>query len=359
MFKYRVDTAVILGAGFSKESGLPIARDLSGMIFHPSFHGKLDEVVTEAIQEFLVDCFRWKTGDALPTFEDIFTMIDLAAGTGHSLGCAFTPKRLRAVRRMLIHRLFGILDLHFAPSPNIIKTLRALISKRNTTHFVVLNWDIVLEGYLNHYVPSASVDYCVDISPWSPSGRGKKQNVGVAKIHGSANWVYCDNCHSLFYDPNRKLALHIRAGITKADFRLFNQKYTDRVFDTAMGIPVVERNCRKCRCAAVGSHIATFSFRKSFRTQGFTSSWLAAEQILTQAKRWIFLGYSLPDADFEFKHLLKTCQLKKTDKDRYPKEITSVILHNPEIEARYHAFFGSDVMGVITGGIAAYAHSLK
>jgi hypothetical protein len=358
MFNHTADTAVILGAGFSKESGLPIARDLSAMIFDHRFRGVLEDVVTRAIQEFLVNCFRWRAGDPLPTFEDIFTMIDLAAGTGHSLGCAFTPKKLRAVRRMLVLRLFGILDLHFAPSPNIVKILRTLISRRNTTHFVVLNWDIVLEGYLWRCVPLASVDYCVDISSWFPYDRPRKGNVGIAKIHGSANWVYCDNCHSLFYDPHSKLALHIRAGITKADFRLFDPGITDRIFDRELGASRNGRSCRKCRCAAVGSHIATFSFRKSFRTQGFTSSWLAAEQILTQAKRWIFLGYSLPDADFEFKHLLKTCQLKRIGRDRYPKEITSVILCNPDIEVRYRAFFGSDVVDVITGGIAAYADSL-
>ncbi len=357
MFRYKADTAVILGAGFSRESGLPIARDLSKSIFDSYFGGRLENAITDAIKKLLKECFRWKTGDPLPTFEDIFTMIDMAAGSGHSLGRAFTPKKLRAVRRMLIHRLFGILDRHFHPSRNIEKILKALISKRNTTHFIVLNWDIVLEGYLAHCFPRSFIDYCVDISPWFASTRSGTPEIGVAKIHGSANWVYCDNCHSLFYDRDHKLALSIRAGSNKADFRLFDESFTDRVFDNAVGLPSAQRNCRKCQCA-VGPHIATFSFKKSFRTQGFTSSWLAAEQILTQAKRWIFLGYSLPDADFEFKHLLKTCALKSCDRTKYPKEITVVILKNSEIEARYRGFFGSDISNVITGGIAAYAATL-
>lgn len=358
MFRYPVDTAIVLGAGFSRESGLPLTRDLSRSIFDAAFTGKFERAITNAIQEFLEDCFRWRSGDCLPTFEDIFTTIDLAANSGHSLGKSFTPKKLRAIRRMLIHRLFGILNRRSYRSANIEKIVRTYVSsRRNSTHFIVLNWDIVLERYLVNCFPNAMVDYCADISPFSGGYNGGNPKIGVAKIHGSANWVYCDNCRSLFYDLSGKLALSIRAGSNKSDFRLFDESFTDKVFDSAVGIPIRDRNCRRCH-TAIGSHIATFSFRKSFRTHGFTSAWLAAEQILTDAKNWIFLGYSLPDADFEFKHLLKTCALKASDRTKYPKEITAVILSDSTIEARYRAFFGSDLSPVVTGGIAGFAATL-
>ena len=66
----------------------------------------------------------------------------------------------------------------------------------------------------------------------------------------------------------------------------------------------------------------------------------------------------MPDADFEFKNLLKTCQLKWRDKTTYPKEITVVTLHDGPAVTRYRAFFGSDVSTVVAGGIAAYAATL-
>jgi hypothetical protein len=43
----------------------------------------------------------------------------------------------------------------------------------------------------------------------------------------------------------------------------------------------------------------------------YESSWAAAEQLLRDSKTWIFVGYSLPAADYEFKHLLKRVQLSR------------------------------------------------
>jgi hypothetical protein len=43
----------------------------------------------------------------------------------------------------------------------------------------------------------------------------------------------------------------------------------------------------------------------------FERSWLSAERLLRQAKKWVFIGYSLPAADYEFKHLLKRVQLSR------------------------------------------------
>src|SRR6266571_6310214 len=110
MFSYEADTAFILGAGFSKEAKLPTTKEFAGALFDPAFDGELDEVITQALREFLTVCFCWRERDPIPSFEDMFTMIDISAGTGHSLGRSFTPKRLRAIRRMLIYRLFAILD---------------------------------------------------------------------------------------------------------------------------------------------------------------------------------------------------------------------------------------------------------
>jgi len=272
MFNHNADTAFILGAGFSAESKLPVASRFARALFDPAFGEELDAVITDALKEFLSECFCWKENDPIPSFEDMFTMIDISAGSGHNLGRAFAPKRLRAIRRMLINRLLAILDLRYEPSANIRKILDKFVGNPNKSHFVVLNWDIVLENHLHDYLPGTSIDYCVDISPWDgPDYLQEGQKVGIAKIHGSSNWVYCDNCRSLFFGHHGKLALMIRAGLLKADFRLFNEGFTNTKFDAALGVSPQTKSCRKCQ-TAVGPHIATFSFRKSFRTQAFTSS---------------------------------------------------------------------------------------
>ena len=166
MFTHEADTAFILGAGFSAESKLPTTREFADSLLDRAFMGDLELAITNALIEFLRDCFRWEQAQPLLTFEDMFTMIDLSAGTGHSLGRSFTPKRLRAIRRMLIYRLFSILDRRFEHSANTRKILETSIRKPNLAHFVVLNWDIVLEKHLYDYIADAAVDYCVDISAW-------------------------------------------------------------------------------------------------------------------------------------------------------------------------------------------------
>src|SRR5439155_2383875 len=124
-----------------------------------AFGSEVDELITNAIKEFLTHCFRWNEANPIPTFEDMFTMIDISAGSGHSLGRSFTPKRLRAIRRMLIYRLFAILDQRFEHSDNIRKILDRFVGKPNSTHFVVLNWDIVLENHVYDFIPDAWVAY--------------------------------------------------------------------------------------------------------------------------------------------------------------------------------------------------------
>jgi hypothetical protein len=359
MFVYTADTALILGAGFSKCAGIPLQGEFSGTILSDSFNTPADLTITKALKEFLASAFYWTEGSPLPSLEDIFTMIDLSAGSGHNLGRKLTPKLLRAIRRMLIYRVFSILDQRFDPSKEISALLQSFIPAKKpiTTHFVVLNWDIVLERHLQFYDSNIGIDYCVQALEWSGEDRHELRRVGIAKVHGSSNWVYCDNCKSVFYDRYRKLSLSIHAGLIKADFRLFDESVTDRRFSQIVGISAKERNCRLCQ-ASVGPHIATFSFKKSFRTHAFASSWLAAEKILTDAKRWIFIGYSLPDADYEFKHLLKTTHLKYAKGTKPQKVIEVVLLDDTPAEGRYRTFFGQNSVVVTQAGLADYVARL-
>ena len=46
----------------------------------------------------------------------------------------------------------------------------------------------------------------------------------------------------------------------------------------------------------------------------YDQSWQTAERLLREAKNWIFIGYSLPAADYEFKLLLKRVQLSRKAK---------------------------------------------
>ena len=141
-------TSVILGAGFSKCASLPtqvgfpkyfISEELSNTPLHKS--------ISNIIKQFLIDIFGWKEGVAFPTLEDYFTCLDLSANSGHNLGYKFSPKKLRAIRRITIYRIFQILDHQFIRSVAIEELLSYYLGK-GKTRFIVTNWDIVLERAL-------------------------------------------------------------------------------------------------------------------------------------------------------------------------------------------------------------------
>ena len=289
------------------------------------------------------------------TLEDMFTCLDLSAATGHHLGIAYTPKRLRALRRMMIYRIFEILDSRSRRAPEIESLVSHFVRSSTPAAFVVLNWDIVLERSFRRVHAGLPVDYLCDARDWNrPTLEQEPGGVVVCKMHGSSNWVYCENCKSLFYDVDLKLPLHNRVGLIKSDFRLFDQSFTDAVFDQAINVDPGQRQCPFCD-NTVASHIATFSYRKSFRTSAYSAVWSSAERILSLANHWVFVGYSLPEADYEFKHLLKTAELQLRHKNRaHPRKIEVVYTGNDQTKTKYERFFGPSPV-YHPGGLAGYA----
>ena len=282
-------------------------------------------------------------------------MLDLSANNGHHLGRPFSPKKLRALRRMMIYRVLTILRPPASNQAALVKLLQHFIPSPNPTcSFVVLNWDIVLETHLKS-LSAMGVDYCFSGQQWDPNAPTPNSFVKIAKVHGSGNWVYCDNCHTLFFDLERQLPVEIGAGLIKADFRLYDESMQDSTFDTQIGLDDEVRRCRNCQCA-VGPHIATFSYAKSYRTHAFAATWQAAEWLLSEANRWIFIGYSLPEADFEFKHLLKAAELKTASKGR--KQIDVVLKCDSEAGCSYSTFFGAQNVNIVQDGVEGYASRL-
>ena len=102
----------------------------------------------------------------------------------------------------------------------------------------------------------------------------------------------------------------------------------------------------RCLCSEkveLGTRIATFSYRKALEFGMFQKSWFAAEELLRTAESWVFVGYSLPPADFEFKYLLKRVQLSRAQK---PRLVVISGGGNSEIErtySNYQRFFGRTV----------------
>lgn len=336
--------ALIVGSGLSVEAKLPTTADLAKAFLDcpgtQASRGWLGEAaenrVSAILRGFWVDAFGYT--DKNPSLEDHFTLLDLAANSGHHLGPRYNPKKLRAIRRFSIHRIFQHLDVKYERSELIERVFQRL---RNDFRLSMasLNWDIVSEAHLNW-----RIHYGIHVDWLEEPPEGAEKNTCVLKMHGSSNWVYCDSCRRI-HAGLQKEALFRRAFINVDDFKLFGK---------AAKLPEnreLTLNCRHCG-NQVGGRLATFSFRKAFSIDQFQAIWNRAHHELSSADSWLFIGYSLPDADFEFKHLLKSAQLaRKADK---PLKIEAVIGSKQETEDRFRCFFGTAIKHVQKGGLKAW-----
>ncbi len=370
--------ALILGSGFSAAAGLPTTNKVNEKFIAPpartpgGYHDGLEQTdedfITAILKQFWRDVFGWVDGQPAPTLEEHFTQLDFAANSGHHLGPKYSPKHLRAIRRFSIHRVFHILDAERRASPEIESVLKMAFSSFATS-IVTLNWDIVVELTLqavNYELMSAGRP---QVRPSYEVGE-KLLNTDslrafsatptpltpfpMLRMHGAANWMYCDACRHITADIDAKSALHYRAYLDELDFLLFDDVakavgYTADPCRMAASLSPSRRACDGCGNRLAG-RLATFSYRKAFSIYQFQVTWKRAFEELRDADAWLFFGYSLPEADYEFKSLLKAAQLARRDPASLHIEATTgpetkpdgtVDSFNVATRERYQKFFGS------------------
>ena len=339
------DTALFVGAGFSTEAGLPTTHQITQRFFSPRkkdlMSSELRNKIDSTLKEYWEKVFGYEDGKPAPSLEDHFTMLDLSANVGHSLGTEFTPARLRRIRRLSIHRILEILDDAYEENPLIRRFMRDFARSKGNS-IISTNWDIVSELHLS--AAHCGHDYVV------PNiGRSEgKPTLPVLKLHGSANWAYCDCCRRIIAEPllQGKQLLHAWAFLEARDFdgsgrvmQRIREEIEERRFFMGM-------TCSHCD-TPLSARIATFSFDKALGYFQFQGVWEEALRKLIAAKHWIFIGYSLPDADFELRHMLKTAQL--SGENRNNRKISIVVGSDVAAATRYGQFFGNELQETYMG----------
>lgn len=366
-------TVYILGAGFSIPAGGPPQKDLM-----PRVAKLMQDERWSVFRRFLEDAFGVSTTNAGEfSLEDIYTPIDRCVSDGVALR-GFGTVELQKLRNKFDHLISAAVDESFQSS----STARKDYVKRFATHLcelarqrsrkncqntsripkkldpvavISLNWDILLDQQLyerllvqdggidGEYAPIGVVDYCCYVSSlnendsrirsglWALGSGG--YNIKLLKIHGSLNWLQCENCQRLFVAFDKKTYRH-----------------SGNV------------NCRHCLSCEVESQLRRSlvmpTFLKDLTNFQVKLVWQNAGVELMEATKIVFIGYSLPDADFEFRQLMSR-MIRKT------AEIEVVLFDNGNIGStykeecdRFRKFFPGKTIRFESRGVEAYVQSL-
>jgi len=329
---------IVLGSGFSKEAGIPTTAELADEFLKTPVNGvlksEIENCITSALKKFWAEVFGYVDGATPPTLEDHFTMLDLAANSGHHLGVNWSPKRLRAIRRFSIHRVFQILDKAMDHAP-AIESLFHSMEEYFDYSIITLNWDIVCENRLFD-----GVDYGIRVGELESSFVNSNGTL-LLKLHGSSNWLYCDNCHRIWAGKDQR-GLWEKAFLDPSEFKLFDEGLTEDKVDLDLE---PDKQCKHC-FNSMGGRIATFSFRKDFSLPQFQTIWNRASEVLSESHFWLMIGYSMPQADYEFRHLLKSAQYARNLSKDGEVNIRAISLAAGDLDggkSNYERFFGTSL----------------
>lgn len=225
---------VILGAGATKACGGPLTDEilpaaLNGAMAHDDQNTLVEdrEELLSLTREFLGDCFNVPLGKAFiekqecPSLPMVLSMLRQSVARKKSIG-KWNGETLIKAKRAIEYAAFAVIeaalrDIPWDRRPHHV-LLEPLYQRGIEPAVISLNYDVIIdnemfalnEQYLGKYLPDDSLpadqhlqvpppDYCVDIATdLYQKFRVAAGSFGtLLKIHGSLNWLYCEDCRRL------------------------------------------------------------------------------------------------------------------------------------------------------------------
>jgi hypothetical protein len=312
-------TVYVLGAGFSIDAGSPSQDAMVKEILKLGLSTQERDWLKQAgrFRQLLITTFNIpsKYHEKVP-LEDIFTPLDRCIADNISFR-NLNVEEVKKTRELVYYLIGKTLKEILAPHEKsyIDRFARYLVSEcsirkkgnyRDCDPIAVIstNWDILLDNSLKKVIETdynneGVVDYCCYISSFKKDDLTVKPgleklgmggfNVKYLKLHGSLNWLECPRCGRVYVDFYNKLVVN-----------QYLDKHTCRHCDT---------NFKQQNESGRSSHVLTSnlimpSYLKNFNNSQYKLIWQNAGIELSEAEKIIFIGYSLPHADFEMRQLL-------------------------------------------------------
>ena len=374
-------TVYFLGAGFSADAGGPIQNQIIQFILDDKFIEKFQNKpeVIKARKSFIkfiektlsIDKKLWDN----IALEDIFTPIDRALSTGKSFKNFGTNELIKL--REEFHLLMGSAIKFGVDNENnkdyineFAKYINTIAQKRlenglDEISVITTNWDILLDNSLEDLTRRYSiinedklavVDYCCYISSLEKNdeyikpgllalGKGG-YNIKYLKLHGSMNWLHCPNYQRMYVKFGEKTILQNKQHCRHC---MVNYKFSENESSIELR-----------------GNLLLPTFIKDLSNIQIQLIWQNAGIELSEASKVVFIGYSLPQADFEIRQLLSRCIPNHTEIEvvLYPfnKDIPKSQEQKENEMLPWKTFFGKRIKNddsFIFKTVPEYVESLK
>lgn len=345
----------ILGAGFSVEAQAPTQEKLVSEIF--KIHNEDPNVFTnrkiENFKEFLSRTLGIPDELQLTIpLEDIFTPLDSCIMNNMSFR-DLSVNQLKEKRNLIFELIGKALQHILENSPkNYIddfgdylvneskKRANNNYKDRDLVSVISTNWDILLDNAIYNAIKRTEelgvVDYCCYISSYDKHDETVKPgleilgkggfNVKLLKLHGSLNWLQCPRCHRIYVKFNQKIAMNPFSDIDKPSCIHCNNNFGE----------LSSHN--------LNANLIMPTFLKDLSNPQYKIIWQNAGIELSEAKKIVFIGYSLPQADFEMRQLLS----RMVDNETEIEVVNWKNQKNPEVYnsliTGFKQFFGREIL---------------
>jgi len=266
-------TVYVLGAGCSCEDGTPLVND---------FFIRIEEFLkTELKDHKKIKNFRKVVKLKKASFdgfniEEFFSIIDFFI----SMGIELHPYHIKSIRADLIYLIARTIK-HSLKEKTKSLYYEHFYSKLISGDDVIisLNWDLLLDNARDG-VNYGATFMRYDLNSKKADVVPRDGMIPILKLHGSLNFLDCTNrsCEARFFSYKSKAL---------------------QILDKDEKCPT----CRKGNLKIILVPPTTFKNLDIFKP--LKEVWYSTFEKLRECDRIRFVGYSLPTADVDFKHLLK------------------------------------------------------
>lgn len=271
-------TVYVLGAGASKDVGAPVLADFSNQDYLNTLIPRLKKLKIEPNEFLKVSNFvvNYIQDGYASNIEDLLNISYAAEYLDITFGTPYAKKQDKIFPEVLRK------DIEWF----ITAVLFASIKKKNIDFYkkfiteilgpndslISFNYDLIFENAIH----KTDFDINYGFNDGWESEPDKKELL-LLKLHGSIDWLWCEHC-GLTIDYNKNVALDIQEGKSKCLECDRKNKITSMIVP-----PIFNKE----------QYFAKMSKNK----RNLTDVWQRAYAELTDAKKIVFIGYSLPIAD--------------------------------------------------------------